>query len=326
MKLNLYPWINEIYEKIIFQYKNHFLHHSILIRSKSGIGIEILIYYLTKWLMCNKKRKTNHCGKCSHCKLIEFGSHPDFHIIKVEKEKSFIGIEKIQTLIKKINCFSYQDNYKIVWFPNINQLTENATNSLLKTLEEPPKNTYFFLNTSQPSKLLVTLKSRCMNLNIQIPDEKKTVFWLEKNTNKSKLICTTALRINGGSPFFALDLIKNWEERINFYKVFYKSITSDVLNLIKVLENSLLKKIDWIFYILIDSIKYKQKNEKIIVNLDQLILIKKIASFFSFCTLENSIHFWKKTRNYLYEEKKINKRFILIQKLLYWESIIKKKV
>ncbi|MDE5286031.1 MAG: DNA polymerase III subunit delta', partial [Buchnera aphidicola] len=85
----------------------------------------------------------------------------------------------IHCLNDKIFKRSKQGGAKIIFLSNINKLTESANNALLKTLEEPPENTWFFLINYNNTKLYQTLISRCIIYNLPIPPEENTISWLK---------------------------------------------------------------------------------------------------------------------------------------------------
>ncbi len=66
---------------------------------------------------------------------------------------------RFATSVRSCTILSQQGGAKIVWLPDATQLTEAAANALLKTLEEPPANCWFFLSVREPSRLLATLRS-----------------------------------------------------------------------------------------------------------------------------------------------------------------------
>lgn len=85
-------------------------------------------------------------------------------IINIEKEGRSIKIKQIHDLQKSISTMPHKN--RIVWINNADSITTPAQNALLKILEEPPARTSFFLSTLNPSKLLPTIRSRCITHKI----------------------------------------------------------------------------------------------------------------------------------------------------------------
>jgi replication-associated recombination protein RarA len=88
--------------------------------------------------------------------------HPDFLEISVGDG---VKIEQIRDLTYKLSLMPYQAKHKVALIDNADQMTSEASNALLKTLEEPKSYTYIFLITSNPNRLPKTILSRCQKIN-----------------------------------------------------------------------------------------------------------------------------------------------------------------
>ena len=155
---------------ILNQLINNQLSNSLLLTGNKGIGKK---YFITQLLeeYINKNvvsEQTNH-----HLSLLKHNSHPNIFIVekeideKTKKLKNFIIIDQI----RKINQFSLETSVienipKFILIDSADDMNLNASNALLKILEEPKLNTYFFLISHQPSSLLPTIKSRCLKVNL----------------------------------------------------------------------------------------------------------------------------------------------------------------
>lgn len=113
------------------------------------------------------------CGKCSTCIQMEKGSYPETHILTPQKKSRIIPIGKNEEDFGSIRWFeskfyltsTTQAGVKIGILYDAESMTNEASNAFLKTLEEPPAGTFFFLATSNPSLFLPTIKSRCQILH-----------------------------------------------------------------------------------------------------------------------------------------------------------------
>ncbi len=101
------------------------------------------------------------CEQCSSCLKINSGNHPDIFIIKREEDSETVKIAQIRELISRLQMRAFEAAKKICIIKNIEFLTDDASNSLLKTLEEPAKDTLIFLTTAVPEENLKTIVSRC---------------------------------------------------------------------------------------------------------------------------------------------------------------------
>ncbi len=90
----------------------------------------------------------------------ELKKSPDYYFLN---SKNSIKIGEIRNLIKKLTLTSYY-NYKVIIINNSHLLTQEASNSLLKLIEEPDKNTVFILVTDQIMSILPTIRSRCLEI------------------------------------------------------------------------------------------------------------------------------------------------------------------
>ncbi|MCZ7624713.1 MAG: hypothetical protein M5R38_01690 [Candidatus Methylomirabilis sp.] len=104
-------------------------------------------------------RLTPHdaCGACRSCRNIAAGQHPDVQVI--EPDGAFIKIEQIRTLEADAALVPYEAPWKVFILDSAERMTEQAANALLKTLEEPAKDTVFILLTSAVAALLPTIVS-----------------------------------------------------------------------------------------------------------------------------------------------------------------------
>ena len=158
------------FDSILNKLLENKLSNSLLLTGNKGIGKNYFIFQLIEEYIKKKviSEQINH-----HLSLLKNNSHPN--IMKVKKEidektkklKNFIIIDQI----RKINQFSLETSVienipKFILIDSADDMNINASNGLLKILEEPKLNTYFFLISHQPSSLLPTIKSRCLKINL----------------------------------------------------------------------------------------------------------------------------------------------------------------
>ncbi|NLE60774.1 MAG: DNA polymerase III subunit [Planctomycetes bacterium] len=125
------------------------------------------------------------CGKCEDCILVDAGTHPDLHLIyrqlnkqhpdsTIRKQKAlFLGVEIIRHfLIERAGMKPSRGRAKVFVVREAERLNESAQNALLKTLEEPPPDTFIILLTDALDRMLPTTRSRCQQVLFQsLPDE-----------------------------------------------------------------------------------------------------------------------------------------------------------
>lgn len=173
------------------------LGHAYLFAGNSLETLQTLARTLAKTLNCLNPVKirdaaTDCCDECSSCRKIENGNHADVLWIRPESRSRQIKIEQIarraESPARVVNEFvslkPTEGKYKAGVIVAADRMTAQATNSFLKTLEEPPQNSVLILLSTEPQRLLETILSRCLRLNFSgegkrelNPDE---AGWLEK--------------------------------------------------------------------------------------------------------------------------------------------------
>jgi DNA polymerase-3 subunit delta' len=136
------------------------LPHAVIFAGQEGVGKFSFAVSLSTLLMCGERDDRSFCGRCRHCRLIEAGTHPDLQIIKLGEERKEIGIDSIRDLIHTIHKKPFLATLKSAIIDQADLMTAEASNALLKILEEPPGNANLFLVTSKPASLLPTIRSR----------------------------------------------------------------------------------------------------------------------------------------------------------------------
>ncbi len=135
--------------------------------------------------------------------------HPDMRWIATAEDKRSIGIEQIRTLVAELSLTSYEGRGKVAVIEPANDMTNNAANSLLKTLEEPPGDALLILVVDRVGKLPATIFSRCQRMDIAVPTESAALEWL--NRLQPGAAWLDALRMSGGAPLAAIDALENLE-------------------------------------------------------------------------------------------------------------------
>jgi len=141
------------------QIKENRLVHSYLFVGIEGIGKTYLAKEFAKKVLCINKENTEDCISCIKW---DSNNHPDFY--EIEPENKSIKIEQIRQMQEKISEKPITSEKKVYIIIDSETMTKEAQNCLLKTLEEPPEYATIILITSNESKLLNTIKSRCMKI------------------------------------------------------------------------------------------------------------------------------------------------------------------
>jgi DNA polymerase-3 subunit gamma/tau len=145
------------------------LHHAYLFTGTRGIGKTTISRILAKSLNCTGPDGTGDvtsspCGVCAACTEIDADRYVDYIELDAASNRS---IDEIRDLIERAAYKPALGRYKVFMIDEAHQLTKDAFNALLKTLEEPPEYLKFVLATTDPEKMLPTVLSRCLQFNLR---------------------------------------------------------------------------------------------------------------------------------------------------------------
>lgn len=135
--------------------------HSYMFVGQEGIGKQKFAIEFAKMILCLNENKEN-CSNCEACIKFNSSNHPDF--IKIEPDGNFIKIAQMREMQEGIYKKPILSNNKVFIINNADRMTEEAQNSLLKTLEEPPEYVTIILIVSNENMMLNTIKSRCLKV------------------------------------------------------------------------------------------------------------------------------------------------------------------
>ncbi|WP_298235508.1 DNA polymerase III subunit gamma/tau [uncultured Azohydromonas sp.] len=145
------------------------LHHAYLFTGTRGVGKTTVSRILAKSLNCTGPDGTggitsHPCGVCTACTEIDADRYIDYVELDAASNRS---IDEIRDLIERAAYKPSVGRFKVFMIDEAHQLTRDAFNALLKTLEEPPEYLKFVLATTDPDKMLPTVLSRCLQFNLR---------------------------------------------------------------------------------------------------------------------------------------------------------------
>lgn len=180
--------------------------NSLLFCGSEGVGKRSLSLVLAKAMNCEKK-KDDACEACSSCRAISRGSFPD--VMVISPENNMIKIDHMRTLKQTAYLKPMVGKKRFFIVTEADRMNDEAANSLLKILEEPPYFSHIILITSNPDMIKPTIQSRCQTLTFQ-PISKEDIerILLEKGFGEERAKIISFLV--GGNLRKALNL--EWEE------------------------------------------------------------------------------------------------------------------
>jgi DNA polymerase-3 subunit delta' len=146
-----------------------------------ALATDELIAQCAQWLLCAEAGANNlkkACGLCKSCLLWDAQTHPDYHRVGVATDTS-LGVDAIRQLQKALHNSAHQGGNKVAVIAEAEKLTPAASNALLKTLEEPPRDTFIIVASARFSQLLPTLRSRLQFYPVAPPTGEELASWLQ---------------------------------------------------------------------------------------------------------------------------------------------------
>lgn len=189
----------------LFQSKR--LPQCLMFAGPSGVGKRLVALELARTLVCTiaptryggcSCDKSKSSSRCAGCKVFDARNHPDCSFIDAA-QKDLSGVEGCRELIASLHLVPLSGSVRIVLFDNAEHLSVAVANTLLKVLEEPPPRTYFFLVTSNASRLPPTLLSRCQLwfFDALTPPEVQSILEAQQPPETSEGLSTLATIADG---------------------------------------------------------------------------------------------------------------------------------
>jgi DNA polymerase III subunit gamma/tau len=141
--------------------------HGYIFSGQRGTGKTTVARILARCLNCVEGPAATPCGVCSSCLEIAAGNSPD--VIEIDAASNR-GINEMRELRENVRYQPARDRYKVFIIDEAHQITSEAFNALLKTLEEPPEWAVFVLCTTEAHKIPTTIASRCQQFSFRSVD------------------------------------------------------------------------------------------------------------------------------------------------------------
>jgi len=281
---------DDYFNEFIKLFHNKKLPNTILLSGLKGSGKATFAYHFINYLLSiNEKSKysvndfhidPDNKSYKNLCNL----THPNFFLLENNEYEENIKIDSVKDILKFLNKSTYYSGIKIVLIDNAEYLNFNSSNALLKSLEEPSNNTFFFIVHNSANKILDTIRSRCIQF--------KFFFNLSEKKNILK------------------NIIKQYKSDFNIEKIdnyIYFDTPGNILRLLKILDNDKdvndNDKLSSIFN-LINKYK-KKKDPQLLVFISSLI-----ESFYNDLSIKNN----EKLNHYFYVKSKILKQINEVKK------------
>jgi DNA polymerase III subunit gamma/tau len=141
--------------------------HGYILSGQRGTGKTTVARIIARCLNCINGPTAEPCGECASCKEVTAGNSVD--VIEIDAASNR-GINEMRELRENVRYRPARDRYKVFIIDEAHQITTEAFNALLKTLEEPPEWVVFILCTTESHKIPVTIASRCQQFSFRSVD------------------------------------------------------------------------------------------------------------------------------------------------------------
>lgn len=238
---------NKIIDYFSKSVKNSNISSFYLFLGPRDLGKVTMAEYLAKLLLCRNRTSKNilePCEKCPSCQQLDFQKndselddlniiHGDFHILHKEKDKKNITVDQVRDLISQLNMSSFFGSYKIGIIKNAQDLSEEAANALLKTLEEPKQKVIIFMTSDNEDGLPKTIISRSQVFRFYPADKNVIYDHLVDDYQASRSLAKNLSRLSLGRPALSIKYLKDqafYEEYLNKARAFLAVASTDDIN------------------------------------------------------------------------------------------------
>ncbi len=176
----------------------------LIMAGQQGVGKRQFALALAQAVNCQRPKDGDACGECVNCRKVAAGEHVDVETISPEGQ--FIKISQMREMSEKAQYRPYDGRRRVYIIDEADRLNQQAANSILKVLEEPPETTLLVLVTSKPYALLETIRSRCQMLSFAPLADLELESYLKTNYKRPAEETRMLSRLSRGSIGRALEI------------------------------------------------------------------------------------------------------------------------
>jgi len=229
VKENILPWLSDAWSRLLD--RREALPHALLIQGRPGLGKTHLALSFAKRLLCEVAQGAEPaCGACPSCGWFEQGNHPDFRLVQPDALTAAAGregsegsdagegpatskqirIDQVRDLRAFLRIGTHRGGLRVTLIRPAEAMNPATANALLKSLEEPSAKTLMLLVSSDPQRLLPTVRSRCQAVPVVVPDVGVASTWLAAQGIAD---ADAALSFAAGAPLAALEQADDADRR-----------------------------------------------------------------------------------------------------------------
>lgn len=306
------PWLDMPRQAFLTQLQSQQIPHAQLVGIDSAYGGELLSVFMARAAMCLQPQAVGACGLCKSCQLFDAGNHPDFY--QIEADGNQIKVDQIRELCTRLTATALQSGRRVALIHHSERLNSAAANALLKTLEEPGKETLLILQSDTPARLMATISSRCQRLPFVAPSKALIKNWLMQQCQIQEDV-TWCLSVVGGPLTLAKSLVaegtqpSRYQVLLQFRKDWAQSLSSGHLcaSLLTISELQIIDALK-VLYLLLRQILLKNSHQDAFIQAQIGNLAAKIMGMCHNLSTMPTVNYLGLCQSYVLEYKEITNK------------------
>ncbi|ODR87449.1 DNA polymerase III subunit delta' [Shewanella xiamenensis] len=306
------PWLDAPRQAFLTQLQTQKVPHAQLVGIDSAYGGELLSVFMARAAMCSQPTPAGGCGFCKSCQLFDAGNHPDFY--QIEADGHQIKVDQIRELCSRLSATAQQSGRRVAIIHHSERLNSASANALLKTLEEPGKDTLLLLHSDTPARLMATISSRCQRLPFMTPSKMLIKNWLIQQCQIQEDV-TWCLSVVGGPLKLAESLLSDgtqpsrYQTLLGFRKDWAQSLSSGHLcaSLLTISEQQIIDALK-VLYLLLRQVLLKYGDQDAFVQAQIGNLAAKIMGMCHSLSAMPSVNYLGLCQSYVLEYKEITNK------------------
>jgi DNA polymerase-3 subunit delta' len=306
------PWLEGPRQAFLAQLARQKMPHAQLVGIDSAFGGELLSVFMARAAMCLQPNGQGACGFCKSCQLFDAGNHPDFY--QIEADGNQIKVDQIRELCTRLTATAQQSGRRVAVIHHSERLNSAAANALLKTLEEPGKDTLLILQSDTPARLMATISSRCQRIPFVVPSREVIKHWLQQHCQLQEDV-TWCLSVVGGPLKLAESLhsdgaqASRYQSLLQFRKDWVQSLSSGHLcaSLLTVSEQQIIDALK-VLYLILRQVLFKNSHQDAFVNAQIGNLAAKIMGMCHNLNTMPTVNYLALCQSYVLEYREITNK------------------